>query len=123
VTLDGDPIDVIVGIEAERISLTSNGSEIGSWSPEECQIVENEAGNYLILAEDERLPFSPRSQEKFAAALAGERSIPDEKGHPNATGPRHLEEAPARPVTMVGFYALAVVTALLGLWAVWSIVV
>jgi hypothetical protein len=122
VTLDGEPIDVIVGIEAQRISLTSNGSEIGSWSPEECQIIENGAGSYLILAEDERLPFSPRSQETFAVALAGERSIPGERDRASSHGPRHLEEAPARPLTMIGFYILAIITALLGLWAVWSIV-
>lgn len=110
-----------MGFGAHRIRLTSNGLEVGSWSADECTIVANEAGSYLIVAENEELPFSPSSSESFASALAAEQSQPLTKTA--VPPPRHLEEGAPRPLTMIGFYLLATLTALLGIWAIWSIVV
>lgn len=124
-TLDGDPIEVTVGLDARRIHLTSNGLEIGSWGPEECRIVANAGGGYLIIAENEELAFSPSSDERFASALAAEEN-PQRKstpGHARSAAPKHIEEGAPRPLTMVGFFLLAALTSLLGIWALWSLVV
>lgn len=123
ITLDGDPIEVTVGLATHRISLSSNGSEIGSWSTDECTIVDNGEGNYLLIAENEKLPFVPVSRDLFAEALGSAGAgIATRRQSP----PRHLAqgvEAPPRPLTVVGFYLLAAITTLLGVWALWSIVV
>lgn len=99
--------------------------EIGSWTQEECKIVANGASNYLIVAEDEELPFSPSSSEAFADALARQQP-PKKETRPvksQALAPKHIEEGAPRPLTMIGFYILASITALLGFWALWSIIV
>jgi hypothetical protein len=123
ITLGTDPIDVVVGIDASRIRLESNGSEIGDWSNEECQIVPDSSGSYLIVAENEELPFLPDEPTEFAAALRGFDSV--EEITDTAPGARRIMDDEAAPsaLTMVGFYLLAGVTSALGLWAVWSLVV
>lgn len=114
-----------IGLEDGRVLLYSNGTEIGSWAPEECEISESGPGSYLIVAENERLPFLPASDDVFQAALAKRvtRSRPAPIDSPGYATHGQVQEAPPRPITVIGFYLLAAVTAALGLWAVWSIVI
>jgi hypothetical protein len=112
----------VVGIDASRIRLESNGNEIGDWSKEECRIVPDSSGSYLIVAENEELPFLPDEPTEFAAALRGIDSVDFTDTAPRGSRITDDEAAP-RALTMLGFYLLAGVTSALGLWAVWSLVV
>lgn len=122
VTLDGQALDVTIQIELERIRLATNGTEIGNWNSDECQIVESGSAGYLILAENEELPFTPLRTELFAAALAETISTDQEQASEPVTTVETVEEPEPGPVTMVAFYLLAAVTAALGLWATWSLI-
>lgn len=123
ITLGADPIDVVVGIETGRIHLDSNGNEIGDWSRDECQIVPDPSGHYLIVAENEELPFTPDDPVMFADALM-EPSPPTTAADPQSEPTRSIvDELAPKPLTVIGFYLLAGITSALGLWAVWSLIV
>lgn len=121
ISLGADPIVVVVRVEADRIRLDSNGSEIGDWTRDECKIIVDPSGHYLIRAENEELPFTPDDPVAFADALNEVPPVnPVEKPQP-ATRSTVDELAPQR-WTVVGFYLLVGITSALGLWAVWSLV-
>jgi hypothetical protein len=96
---------VTVGILSDRFKLRSGDSEIGDWPRDECEIIPNGAGSFLILAEGDELHFTPESSEEFAAALnplepTGTVS-PQPSGTPVATpigdNPLGLEESTTEP--------------------------
>ncbi len=121
ISLGDDPIVVVVGVNADRIRLDSNGSEIGDWARDECEIVVDPAGRYLIRAENEELPFIPDDPVTFAEALT--QGSPTTSGGPQRETSRATEDEVApKPLTVIGFYILAAITLALGLWAVWSVI-
>lgn len=133
VSLDEDDVQVILGVDDHRIRLSAGGMEIGDWDIDDCSINEVGGGVFAITAENETLQFMPASPTMFAAAMnGGSISIPaptsvaveEVTPRPGVKTSSAMEEGPApRPVTMIAFYALATVTAALGLWALISLFV
>ncbi|HEY5890121.1 MAG TPA: hypothetical protein VIW94_05425 [Acidimicrobiia bacterium] len=121
ISLGADPIVVVVGVNADRIRLDSNGSEIGDWARDECEIVVDPAGRYLIRAENEELPFIPDDPVTFAEALTGTPATTSSDPQ-SGTSRIMVDERAPKPLTVIGFYILAAITMALGLWAVWSVI-
>ena len=130
VTIDEDDVQVILGVEEDKIRLSAGGLEIGEWSVEDCSIDPAGDGVFTITAENETLTFVPNNQTTFTAAMNG-GSITDAVPEPPVEGSTETAIASStdsdqipdpRPVTMVVFYALAAITGVLGLWALISIV-
>lgn len=121
ISLGADPIVVGVRVDADRIRLDSNGSEIGDWTRDECEIVVDPSGHYLIRAENEELPFIPDDPVAFADAL-NEPSPANPIGNPRRATRSTVDELAPQPWTVVGFYLLVGITSALGLWAVWSLI-
>jgi hypothetical protein len=124
ISLGGDPIEVVLAISPDRIRLDSHGSNIGDWSHDECQVVTTGPDEYAIRAEGEELPFAPSDPHALATALGVELAVspPAEVAPESHLAQRDNEGEPGR-LTLVGFFLLAGVTTLLGLWAAWSLIV
>jgi hypothetical protein len=138
ISLGNGDVDVILGVEDDRVTLCSNGAEIGSWGSDEVSIRYRGSGTYNITAEDETLEFVPNDQDLFAirfGEISDDPPTPSANGsgrhaRERATGPNaaaagsaDFEEAPEPgQLTKIGFYALVALTAFLGLWAVVSMI-
>jgi hypothetical protein len=138
VSLGEDDVHVILGVEDDRVTLSSNGAEVGSWESDEISIRYRGGGTYTITAEDETLEFVPNDQDLFAirfGEVSDDPPTPSANGsgkharariadpEADAGGPAGSEEAPPpRPITKIAFYVLVALTALLGLWAVVSMI-
>lgn len=133
VTLGDDDVPVIIGLEEEGIRMSSGGEEIGEWAEGDYSIDAADDGAYTITAEDESLRFVPADPLLFAAGLnGGSEPIPDSPEEPTdlrqtsepKSAPGLQDEAPEPKAVTVGvFYALAGITAALGLWALVSLFV
>ena len=88
ISLGADRVHVILGIEEEKVTLSSNGREIGIWGPQEIEIRYLGSGRYAINAEDETLEFVPLDQDSFAIQF-GEIDDSPSGPHPGATNGRH----------------------------------
>ena len=139
ISLGDDRVHVILGVEEEKVTLSSNGREIGIWGPDEIEIRYLGNGRYGITAENETLEFVPLDQDIFAIQFG---EIDDRPAGPNpgSTNGRHSPRPtgqiatndsidpvsiapPPRPLTRVAFYGLAAVTGGLGLWAAISMII
>lgn len=135
VSLGEDRIHVILGVEEEKVTLSSSGREIGIWGPEEIEIRYLGNGRYAITAEDETLEFVPLDHDSFAIQF-GEIDDSPAGPKPGHNG-RHSRESsgvedverpvamarPPRSLTRVAFYGLAAFTGGLGLWAAVSMLI
>jgi hypothetical protein len=138
VNLDEDEIEVIIGLDPDRVHLRAGDLEIGDWAPEECFIAYLGEGVYSITAENESLRFVPRDARMFQEGLNhgtgyGLSPAPDPETAERQRG-RHArreevvaavlegEAPPPKPLTRILFYALSAVTAALGVWALVSII-
>ena len=129
VTLDEADVEVILGLDEDRIRLSAGGTEIGDWSAEECSIADSGEGVFTITAENESLQFTPASPSDFAAEIKrGQVESPasgvvdEEPPHEEEPSSGEHDFEDAKPMTMALFYALAGVTAILGLWALATLV-
>ena len=127
VTIEDDDIQVILGLEEDKIRLSSGGLEIGEWAIEDCSIDPSEDGSFTITAEDETLRFVPNNPVNFAAAMNHGRlpdPIPTSDEDDIQIVVNDTDELPdPKPLTKAAFYALIGVTAALGIWALVSIIV
>ena len=73
VTIEDTDVQVILGLDDDRVRLSAGGTEIGDWPLEECEIDDAGDGVYTITAENETLEFMPASPGAFAAAMNGGR--------------------------------------------------
>jgi hypothetical protein len=130
VTVDEDDVQVILGVDENKIRLSAGGLEIGEWSAEDCAIDSVGDGVFTITAENETLTFVPNNPTTFAAAM-NDGSAPDEASgatmeesmEPAVVSPSEADQIPEpKPITMVVFYALAAITGVLGIWALITIV-
>ena len=121
VTFEDSEIPVNLGIDAGEICLFVNGKEVAAWSPSECSIQTVDGGVYTINAENESLRFVPSDPVSFAHGLNGGLGTMPRTTAPEA-GAAQREVPEPRPITMVMFYALSALTALLGLWALLSLI-
>lgn len=136
VSIDEGRVHVVLGIVDDRISLSSNGSEIGQWDRADVSLVYVGGGVYTINVEGDTLRFVPSDQDLFAIEF-GEIEAPGQENRPEDVSGRHARRAPGsddedgprtaqaeapppRAATRVAFYALVATTALLGLWALLS---
>lgn len=120
VLLDEDRIGVVIDLTEDTISLTAGNANVGRWRAGECIVRPDGRGQWLISAEDDTLAFLPDDPTGFARTLNG--SPP----HPEWARGKHLKESlhqspPPRTTTVMGFYALAAITAVLGIWALISL--
>lgn len=136
VNLDQDEVEVIIGLDPDRVHLQAGDLEIGDWAPDECAIAHLGQGVYAITAENESLRFVPRDARLFEAGLNhgtgyGLSTAPkqDESqarrgrhsktvpGSETSTPNGESAAPPPKPLTLALFYGLAAVTAALGAWA------
>lgn len=133
VTVNNDDVQVILGLDEETIRLSAGGVEIGEWAADACSIDAAADGSFTITAEDETLRFVPNDPTGFATAMRGGRlpepeprtslSTTEPESQSNVTVAAGESETPdAKPVTMMVFYGLVVLTAVLGLWALISLI-
>lgn len=131
VAFEDDRVPVTVAIDLDKITLTSGEVEIGEWSAAECTFVEKGDGSWVIEAEDDSVFFLPDDPGRFARGLAGHLIIDPESLAEKASTKAGLgagefivpDGPPAKALTMVGFYALCLVTTALGVWAAVSLLV
>jgi hypothetical protein len=130
VAFEDDRVPVTVGIDLDKITLISGEVEIGEWSAAECTFLEKGDGSWVIEAEDDAVFFLPDDPRRFARRLAAHLII-DTDGLTDEIGPIAATDAAgfsvpdgpsAKPLTLVGFYALCVVTGALGVWALFSLI-
>jgi hypothetical protein len=129
VAFEDDRVPVTVAIDLDRITLISGEIEIGEWPAAECNFVEKGDGSWVIEAEDDAVFFLPDDPGRFARGLAGHLIIdPDSMAENPLTGTGTsaagftVPEGPApKPLTLVGFYALCLITVALGVWAAISL--
>lgn len=129
VTLSDHDVPVLVELGEDHIRLSAGGTEIGEWATHECLIRHVGNSTYAITAEDETIEFVPSQPGLFAAAVSGRPRtspavpLPPEPVPVPETTTVGYGEAPApQPLTVGLFYALCLVTAALGLWALVSMV-
>jgi len=130
VAFEDDRVPVTVGIDLDKITLISGEIEIGEWSAAECTFLEKGDGSWVIEAEDDAVFFLPDDPGRFARGLARHLVIqPDSLSDADPTiaegaagaGFTVPDGPDAKPLTLVGFYALCLVTAALGLWALYTL--
>ena len=124
VTLEDDRVPVTIGIDRDEITLVSGQVEIGKWPAEDCTFLEKGDGSWVIEADHDSVAFLPDDPGRFAKGLSGHPIVEAEtisgqaKTDANAEARFVVREGPRpRPMTLIGFYALAAVTAALGVWA------
>jgi len=141
VTVAEDDIPVIVELGDDIVRLSASGREIGEWRTGEYEIRHLRDSTFAIQAENEILEFIPSQPNDFAAAVNGglPGTEPRPADEPPAIPPPSVSKPsteaepapkpgagvapPPRATTMGLFYALCLVTAGLGIWAVISLIV
>lgn len=129
VAFENDRVPVTVGIELDKITLISGEIEIGEWPAAECTFKEKGDGSWVIEAEDDSVFFLPDDPGRFARGLAGHliidpEAVTERTGKTSAQpGSRFtVPDGPAaKPWTLIGFYALCLITAAMGVWALVSL--
>ena len=130
VAFENDRVPVTVGIDLDKITLISGEIEIGEWPAAECTFMDKGDGSWVIEAEDDSVFFLPDDPSRFARGLAGHliidpESVTDTMGRtsaPSGSGEFTVPDGPtAKPLTLIGFYALCLVTAAMGFWALVSL--
>jgi hypothetical protein len=131
VAFEDDRVPVTVGIDLDKITLISGEIEIGEWPAAECTFLEKGDGSWVIEAEDDSVFFLPDDPSRFARGLAGHLII-DPEALTERTGSTTtgagaegftVPEGPgAKPLTLVGLYVLCLVTAALGVWALFGLI-
>lgn len=123
ILLDNDMVDVVVDLGKDTVSLVAGGVEIGTWATEDCKIWPLGDGRWTIHAEDDSLAFSPEDPGGFERNLNG-AATPVAPKYPG----RHLkgslhQSPPPQLITLLGFYLLAAITGVLGIWAIISMII
>jgi hypothetical protein len=134
VRLDQEEVEVIIGLDPNRVHLRAGDLEIGNWGADECAIAHLGEGVYAITAENESLRFVPKDARLFEEGLnhgtgyglspaPAQEAEADQRGRharrievppPNTSTP---VAPPPKPLTLALFYALAAMTTGLGVWA------
>jgi len=139
VTLDQEQVEVIIGLDPDRVHLRAGDLEIGNWGADECAIAHLGEGVYAITVENESLRFVPKDARLFEEGLdhgtgyglspaPAQEALEDHRGRharrvdapPQITS--RAEAPPPKPLTLALFYMLAAVTAGLSVWALIKII-
>jgi hypothetical protein len=117
-TVENDHVPVRIDLDEEKISLVSGEVSIREWLAGDYQVIDLGSGEFVIESEQDSIQFVPDDPRRFAEGIHGEpESVPGRvvDTFEIRTGP------PPKPLTLVGFWALAVVTAALGVWGLISL--
>lgn len=118
-TVEQDQVPLTVGLDEDKISLTSGEVSIGEWPAGEYLVIDLGEGTFVIEAEESSISFQPDDPYGFARRLGGtsaaHRSAAREKVEV-------MEGPPPAPATVAAFYTLVLVTLALGIWALVSLV-
>jgi hypothetical protein len=121
-TLKEDNVPVMVGLDDEKITLVSGEVSIGEWLAGQYEVIDLGAGEFVIEAEDDSIPFVPDDPNSFALGIQRDieaLAASEEAGQ--STGALEVKEGPPpKPATVAAFWVLAVITAALGIWATLS---
>jgi hypothetical protein len=118
-TLKEDNVPVMVGLDDEKITLVSGEISIGEWLAGQYEVIDLGSGEFVIEADDDSIPFLPDDPSGFALGIQRESETPVNTGRPATLEIK--EGPPPKPVTVIAFWVLAVITAALGIWATLSL--
>ena len=119
-TLKEDNVPVMVGLDDEKITLVSGEVSIGEWLAGQYEVIDLGAGEFVIEAEDDSIPFVPDDPSGFALGIQRDTETPTEAER--APGALEVKEGPPpKPATVAAFWVLAVITTALGIWATLSL--
>jgi hypothetical protein len=117
-TVENDHVPVRIDLDEEKISLVSGEVSIREWLAGDYQVIDLGSGEFVIESQEDSIPFVPDDPRLFAEGIHGEpQSVPGRIADTFEirTGP------PPKRLTLVGFWALAAVTAVLGVWGLISL--
>ena len=122
-TLKEDNVPVMVGLDDEKITLVSGEVSIGEWLAGQYEVIDLGAGEFVIEAEDDSIPFLPDDPSSFALGIQRDIETPAAAAEAGpSTGALEVKEGPPpKPATLAAFWVLAIITAALGIWATLSL--
>ncbi|HSJ85476.1 MAG TPA: hypothetical protein VLA91_16870 [Acidimicrobiia bacterium] len=118
VTLNDDNVPVMVGLDAERITLVSGEISIGEWLAGEYEVIDLGSGTFVIEADKDSIPFLPDDPGSFARGLHREpvpATVSDRSAPMDSIEIK--EGPPPKSATLVAFWLLVALTTALGIWA------
>jgi hypothetical protein len=118
-------VEVAISFNGSLLRLTSSGGEIGAWDRSNYSLTRSGKSTFVLHAENDDLTFKPSSPDEFAqAASRGLNDAALRPSHREKAG-RHRDRVgdgpPAKPITLILFYLLAIGTLAMGAWALMSI--
>ena len=75
-TLKEDNVPVMVGLDDEKITLVSGEVSIGEWLAGQYEVIDLGAGEFVIEAEDDSIPFVPDDPSSFALGIQRDTETP-----------------------------------------------
>lgn len=117
-TVENDHVPVRIDLDEEKISLVSGEVSIREWLAGDYQVIDLGSGEFVIESDDYSIQFVPDDPRRFAEGIQGEAEAEPGRASDTfeiRTGP------PPKPLTLVGFWVLAVITAVLGIWGLVSL--
>ncbi len=75
-TLKEDNVPVMVGLDDEKITLVSGEVSIGEWLAGQYEVIDLGAGEFVIEAEDDSIPFVPDDPSSFALGIQRDIETP-----------------------------------------------
>ena len=119
-TLKEDNVPVMVGLDDEKITLVSGEVSIGEWLAGHYEVIDLGAGEFVIEAEDDSIPFVPDDPSSFAQGIHRDTETP--AAADRSPGALEVKEGPPpKPAAVAAVWVLAVITAALGIWATLSL--
>ena len=87
-TLKEDNVPVMVGLDDEKITLVSGEVSIGEWLAGQYEVIDLGAGEFVIEAEDDSIPFVPDDPSSFALGIQRDTETPAAAARPLARSTR-----------------------------------
>jgi hypothetical protein len=115
-TVENDHLPIKVDLDDEKITLVSGETSIREWPAGDYKVIDLGSGEFVIEAEQDSIQFLPDDPGSFAKRVQGGPELGRADTFQVRLGP------PPRPLTLVGFWALAAVTAALGIWGFLSLI-
>jgi hypothetical protein len=116
-TVENDHVPIRVDLDEERITLVSGEIPIREWAAGHYNVIDLGSGEFVIEAEKDSIPFLPDDPRSFAKVVQS-----DAAPEPGRAGTWEIRLGPPpRPLTLVGFWALAILTAAFGIWGAISL--
>jgi hypothetical protein len=115
-TMENDHVPIRVDLDDEKITLVSGEISIREWQAGDYEVIDLGSGEFVIRTDQDSIPFLPDDPGSFAEGTQTESAPARTDTFEVRLGP------PPRPLTLVGFWALAILTAALGIWGLISLI-